>query len=67
MLGAPKREGPVGFFPPRYMASPPLIISSHITTVTDALQTIQQKQIREQKKTRRSKRSLFAIFHSIAL
>jgi hypothetical protein len=23
-LGAPNLEGPVGFFPPRYMASPPL-------------------------------------------
>jgi hypothetical protein len=23
-LGAPKLEGPVGFFPPRYMASSPL-------------------------------------------
>jgi hypothetical protein len=25
-LGAPKLEGPVGFFPPRYMTSPPLNI-----------------------------------------
>jgi hypothetical protein len=23
-LGAPKLKGPAGFFPPRYMASPPL-------------------------------------------